>query len=37
MKYNFDLPQFSKISEDAKDLIKQILLIVIIDQQYRIF
>ena len=24
MKYNFDLPQFSKISEDAKDLIKQI-------------
>ena len=24
MEYNFDLPQFSKISEDAKDLIKQI-------------
>ena len=25
MKYNFDLPVFSKISEDAKDLIKKIL------------
>ena len=25
MKYNFDLPAFSKISEDAKDLIKKIL------------
>ena len=25
MKYNYDLPAFEKISEDAKDLIKKIL------------
>ena len=25
MNYNFDIPAFEKISEDAKDLIKKIL------------